>query len=1742
MQAGDGHRQAAQLGVGDIVDHFKVVRLVGRGGMGVVYLARDTKLGRKVALKLIRPEKIGTPESVERFMHEARVTARFSHPHIVTIYAVGEFGDCPYIALEYLSGETLRQRAEEERPGLSESLRMCLAIAEALKEAHSHQVLHRDLKPDNVVIPKDGRLRVLDFGLARSVSARDIALDATVEIPESDVDLTATADTFLSRAGGISGTPAYMAPEQWRGEECTPAADVWALGLILFELAAGRPPYDIPSRFVLGTKVAGPEPAPSLASAVDDVPTELVTLVDRCLAKPPRARPEIGEVVERLQELLAARARVTGRGRQPYRGLLPFSERHAHLFFGREAEIDAFLERIREDTVLPVVGPSGAGKSSFIRAGIIPRLKEQGAWEVIRMRPGSRPFALLAARLEGGEYVSSTQAESSQPELTETVVDSAHSGEGHAGPPDAALTGGKESSPLAAKLFDSPSYLSLVLQSIAEQRHERVLLFVDQLEELYTLVEDAEARSRFMRALCTAADDPDGPVRVIFTLRDDFLVRLAEGDEAREALGRVTVLRNPGTRALEEILVKPLNAAGYAFEDESIVREMIAEVGGETACLPLLQFAGQRLWENRDEQRRLLTRQAYDEMGGVAGNLAHHADGVLEGLPPPLLDTARLVFLQLVTPEGTRRTVSRHGLERTVGPEVSDVVDRLVQTRLVLVRKGSGQDDSHARLELAHESLISTWRTLAHWIDESREDLQFLVEVEQAATLWEKRGGREEEVWHGEALREALKTAERCFAQLSERALRFLEEGERLEHRQIRRRRFLRIGLVLISALVALVSISVALYVNNQRRIAEEGQRQAELGRAQAEIEGAMAALQKEDMVTARTKLLASLETVDSLSARSLFKQLQESPMAWKKEIGVGTHGLAFSPDGETLAMAPMDKGVLLLSIRDLTSRVLRGHADRLVGVSFSSNGRELASADRKGVVRFWQLPAGTTSLVEQVGREVESIQMSPDDRYIVVGDSRGRVHVRDRAAGARWEILSGHTDVVNWLSFSPQGDLLASASFDGTVRIWETRAWKTLRVLSEHKAQVYAVAFSPDGKLVASGGEDRDVIVTDLSSGTVAARLSGCGGEITNIAFSPDGAFLAAGSGDRTVRLWDTGNWRTLRVFRGHPVGVMAVAFSPDGRYLASADLARGVYCWRTNLEATRPQPAVHSDTSGEVAFSPDGSMLASTGSGGNIILREVATGRQLMAVKGHPDPAYGISFSPDGKKLATGSFDQAVRLWDAHNGAELARMTGHTAEVSEVTFSPDGRTLASGSYNGIVRLWDAASGKSVRVLPAHSGPAWGLSFSPDGKYLASTGHDKLVKVWEVASGVAKYTLSGHEDRIMGVDFYPDGRHLASASNDGTLRIWDLESRTGRILGKIDGRLYGVCYHPDGKRIGTTCSDGTAQIWEIATREYIELVGHAAEANDIAFSPAGRLAATTSDDGTVRVWQVADGRPYWRGPALLSSGGEVLTHNGWFRWRSEEEVPDDESQAWREAIPEQARQVSESPDGRYLCVQTFGSELEIWDVLRDKPLFLEKLTGLSRVLAIPGGCISLAGGHVRLYDTASSFVDLRSEAEAIGWHRGEILVAARGRVFSFDLSGHQTGSREAAPEMAAVARVHGRLVVGFRDGRLEFPGEPHLPAPSGFQESPPQPVSLLIEGPNNTLVAGYANGFVGLWSMEDGMLLDSTHLHGPVRHLVLAAPYLHILTELGDYLAWDLSVFHMSYEELLKEVRAWSG
>ncbi|MGK3961493.1 SUMF1/EgtB/PvdO family nonheme iron enzyme [Sorangium sp. So ce118] len=843
----------------DEFEEYRVLRPLGRGAMGQVYLAEDRLLDRLVAVKFIAAES-PSEAARQRFFAEARAVARLSHPNVVAVHRFGEVRRRPFLVSEYVRGTGL-DRLDRPVPW-GEALAIGVGLARGLAAAHRRGVLHRDIKPANAVLSHEGEVKLLDFGLAKLVpgpegraahrppaaveggaaAERDGAATVSARAgegpaPRPGADLPGDGGATASFASGpvgapvarpapprddggryldgatrtedaprtedaqqpesVVGTPLYMAPEVWRGEPSSPRADVYALGVLLYELCAGRAPHHGVPLAALSRAVQETDPAP-IASVAPGVDPRFAAAIDRCVDRDPARRFASGdELREALERLLARRADAALPEGNPYRGLLPFDAEHRGLFFGRDADARAVLDRLRAQPFVLVAGDSGAGKSSLCRAGVLPAVVEGaldasagtsaaglpggGAWTVASARLGRRPLDTLASALAG---------------LAE-----------RAGLPD--LGAGREPA-LAERLRAEPAALGRDLS----RQGRRVLLFVDQLEELCTLADPAEAA--VAADVLAALIGPGGGVRLLATARSDFLARLG----ALPGLGggvplALYLLRPLSAGRLRDVITGPAAAKGFRFESDGTVEALAREAARPEGGLALLQFTLAELWDARDEARREIPASALDAIGGVSGALARHADAVLAALSPEQRDQARRLLVALVSPDGTRarRTdgellgdgalAAARGGGGPTGARAAGraALDALVRGRLLVAREAEAGEQS--AYELAHEALIGGWDTLRGWLSGDAERRAVAHRLERAAAEWQRLGRAAEALWSDRQLGEARGLDP---AALGPREAAFLAASRRAALR----RRLGRWAAVLAIPLVAGVGVSLA--------------------------------------------------------------------------------------------------------------------------------------------------------------------------------------------------------------------------------------------------------------------------------------------------------------------------------------------------------------------------------------------------------------------------------------------------------------------------------------------------------------------------------------------------------------------------------------------------------------------------------------------------------------------------------------------------------------------------------------------------------------------------------------------------------------------------------------------------------------------------------------------------------------------------------------------------------------------
>jgi serine/threonine protein kinase len=796
------------------IGQYELIRELGRGGMGAVYLARDTRLGRRVAIKFLHSDQ---PETTVRFILEARATARCNHENIVVIHEVGEHQGHPFMVLEYLQGAPLGQQMQPgRRVPAGRAIELMAPVVRALACAHEHNIVHRDLKPDNIFVTDGGAIKVLDFGIAKLVqeqalpgrsSHSPIHEDACVDPDDAGPELT--------RRGALVGTLPYMSPEQWLGTGVDHRTDIWAVGIILYKMVAGKHPLDpLHGRQLVVTGLLD-RPMPGVRDGCPDLPDELAAAIDHCLVKDRAARmPSARQLLDALEPLLPGRhVRKLRVDESPYPGLNAFQESDANRFFGRTREIAAAANRLRDQPLLTVVGPSGVGKSSFVRAGLVPALKQSGeTWTSLVIRPGRQPMAALAHAIAPMVTQSST-----------TVAGDL-----------------SEHRAVLERLRSEPGFLGAVLRSRARRRDHKLLLFVDQFEELYTLASDPDERLAFTTCLASVADDATAPLRVVLSIRSDFLDRLAQDPSFTADLAHsMFFLAPPDRGSLREAIVEPAEMAGYQFERPAMVEHMLDHLQHTQGCLPLLQFAASKLWDMRDTGRRLLTEESYRAIGGITGALASHADAVVASLAQPVQALTRALFLRLVTPERTRAVVPVDELDELAQDpaEIRRLIDHLVQARLLVVQ--SGQDGGSAAVEIVHESLIQSWPLLRRWLDENQDDAAFLEQLRTAARQWQAKGYPGGLLWRGEAMEEAQRWHRRYRGELPRLQQQYLAAVFGLEARSTRRRRYLVAGvMVFLAVLVAAATVALVLIRNAQQEAvskAEAASRAEERVREQLE-------------------------------------------------------------------------------------------------------------------------------------------------------------------------------------------------------------------------------------------------------------------------------------------------------------------------------------------------------------------------------------------------------------------------------------------------------------------------------------------------------------------------------------------------------------------------------------------------------------------------------------------------------------------------------------------------------------------------------------------------------------------------------------------------------------------------------------------------------------------------------------------------------------------------------------------
>ena len=868
----------------------------------------------------------------------------------------------------------------------------------------------------------------------------------------------------------------------------------------------------------------------------------------------------------------------------PYKGLsyFDFNNTDPKYFYGRTALTDQLLERVRQGNFIAILGASGTGKSSLLRAGLIHQLKlgqrlsGTQQWRIYIFRPGEHPRRSLALALIN-------------PELAET--DRTH---------------------LLAKTTELIQMggvgLAVIIKALAGEG--RVVLAIDQFEDVFTLCQDQTERQQFFACLLEALEKTDNKLCLAIAMRTDVLDQCAERDYAglsHQIQAHLVTMTPMNREELRDAIIEPARLVGLEVEP-GLVAQILTDLQG-SANLPLLQYTLTELWQRRPVNKLMLAE--YARLGGIQGAMHKRANLVYQSLSTEEQEIAKGIFLELTQLsqeiQGTRQQVLKESLitkgrslisqaqehptpqssfainpwslikthnqpQTTDNPQptilVEQVLHKLVDARLLVTGELQPEEPGKPTVtvvDIAHQSLIRDWSRLHHWLHEKQEISRIQRQIEEAAQEWLHQDKLKKSAFLLTGL--TLAQAENYLQHHSQ--LKLSRLAQEFLHKSLQNRTHQRLlqvtTLTILIGILSIISVISSTQWRNSQDLAQIETLRADAARVKnllpvEPLQGLLLAIE----ITGESQ--SQFQQVDQDIKSSLVRAIEvarESNVLRGHKSAVSS--VAFSPDGQTLVTGSYDHTLRLWDQHGQPiGQPLQGDQDWVSAVAFSPDGQTIVSSGKEGKIRLWNRqgqPIGKPFQGQQGW--ITSVAFSPDGQTIASGGQDGTLRLWNRDGQPIGERFRGHKGVVFAIAFSPDGQTIASGSGDGTIRLWNRQGQSLGKLGLGHEGVVFAIAFSPDGQTLVSGGRDGSVRLWNRQGQPISEPFRGHQGAVFAIAFSPDGQTIVSGSADRTVRLWNRQGQPLAEPWRGHQGAVLSVAFSPDGQAIASGSRDGTVRLW---------------------------------------------------------------------------------------------------------------------------------------------------------------------------------------------------------------------------------------------------------------------------------------------------------------------------------------------------------------------------------------------------------------------------------------------------------------------------------------------------------------------------------------------------------------------------------------------------
>jgi len=1205
--------------------------------------------------------------------------------------------------------------------------------------------------------------------------------------------------------------------------------------------------------------------------------------------------------------------------RLPYPGLMAFEEADAAIYFGRDDDIRALIQRLEArrvqggEKLVVVLGASGSGKSSLVRAGVAPRLKQDlHNWIVLPpFRPQGEPLDELALAIASA--------------LGDAKNWRKWRGEFEGENPARALKD-----------------LARDLRAAHGQNEAHILITIDQGEELFSGA-DAGQTERFFEVL-NAMLSAQLPYLATMTLRSDYLGHLQQETRLGAPFEQFGLKPMPLER-VRDIVLGPAKLAGVTVDD-ALVTEMMADARTDDA-LPLLAFALRELYDrtvfDKTGGTRHMTVDAYRAMGDAQAQLSplenavrRKADEVLAQANPTAEDLQALkeAFIPgLVRVNAEGEYVRRAAEMGKISSRAMPLIERLAKAYLLTVRHERGV----ALVEVTHEALLRKWPRLKDWLDEEKEFLTGKEQLDQDLADWEAAPEREK----AQALLWGLKLARAQSwltakpRQLSDAERKFIEVS--IAHAAALRRRELIRTAGALAVVLCLVFSFVAAYLVSKRHDAQAAAAGARMAASETDSEFAATEMTRGEEPVSLAYLADALNK-NSTNQKAIALAVSELRNAVLPVETLHHEGevqdASFSPDGTKVVTASGDDTAQVWDVAtgQKIGEPMR-HADWVHTAEFSPDGTKVVTASWDGTARMWDARTGAqigNAMQHDVsveGGKVNSAHFSADGTEIVTASWDHTARIWDATNPAHAEIgkplvheLPGGISETVWTAmFNPAGapQVVVTASADHEARLWDA-ATQTEKAHKLQNGEVNKAVMSPDGRWVATAGDDGTGYILDAKTFQAVGRpLRGSGEPIDFVSFSPDSRTVVTASQDKTARLWDVPTGNPIGQPMVHEGWVEAATFSADGKYVVTASADRTARVWDAHTGQPLSEPMRHSGDVYMARFSPTDSSLVVTASFDHTARiwkwNKVA---ELRGISSSAGSLRTVCLNADDERLVTVT-ESGAQIWNARTGQSAEQMTA-TGPVTLATCSVDGSLMftASGKQGQIrnamtgapvgeaitlvetpaaavidahdrllavvsphnLEIWDAATGQKKGNPIQLGGDATGAVFSGDGSMIATWSHGGTVRVWNVATGAAIGQPMIHKGEVKSANFSPDGQLLVASSTSGhEASFWTVETGAAAGVLQVDNWVPDAEFSPDGKWVASSYG-GAAQVWDAATKSRLSQLMQAKDTVLVStFSPNSEWVLTASQDGVAQVWDARTGVEACRPIKRVAAAAESL-------------------------------------------------------------------------------------------------------------------------------------------------------------------------------------------------------------------------------------------------------------------------